>query len=97
MFSAQYGAPPPQAPGYPQQPGYPPGQVPPQGIYPQVPPPPGGVQYPQGPPPVQPVQVVTVVQAPRYGKNPMTMTCPHCSSQIQTSTKSEAGPLGKCT
>jgi lipopolysaccharide-induced tumor necrosis factor-alpha factor len=37
--------------------------------------------------------VVTVVQAPRYGKSPMTMTCPHCSSQIQTSTKSEAGPL----
>jgi hypothetical protein len=79
---AQYGAPPPQAPGskYPTQ--APPMQAP---------------GYVQGPIPTQPPaqQIVIVQGSINYGKHPMTMTCPHCQSQIQTSIRSEPGPLGK--
>jgi lipopolysaccharide-induced tumor necrosis factor-alpha factor len=62
----------------------PPGQYPPQ--------PPG---YVQGQPPTQPPpqQIVIVQGAINYGKHPMTMTCPHCQSQIQTSIRSEPGPM----
>jgi len=62
----------------------PPGQYPPQ--------PPG---YVQGQAPVQPPpqQIVIVQGAINYGKHPMTMTCPHCQSQIQTSIRSEPGPM----
>jgi len=70
-------------------------------LYPQVPP----AQY--GPPPTQapgyvpgpmptqpPVQQIVVVQGPiNYGKHPMSMTCPHCQAQVQTSIRSEPGPL----
>ena len=64
----------------------PPGQYPPQ--------PPG---YVPGQAPVQPPpqQIVIVQGAINYGKHPMTMTCPHCQSQIQTSIRSEPGPMGK--
>ena len=69
------------------------------GVYPQPPgqvPPMQAPGYVAGPPPVQPPpQQVVIVQGPiRYGKNPMTMTCPHCQSQVQTSIRSEPGPLG---
>ena len=64
------------------------------GAYPQ--PPMQAPGYVGGAPPVQPPpQQVVIVQGPiRYGKHPMTMTCPHCQSQVQTSIRSEPGPLG---
>ena len=64
-----------------------PGQAPPM-------PAPGYVAVPH--PVQQPAQQVVIVQSNiKYGKAPMTMTCPHCQSQIQTSIRSEPGPLGK--
>ena len=53
--------------------------------------------YVTGPQPVQqPAQQIVIVQGPiKYGKNPMTLTCPHCQSQVLTSIRSEPGPLGK--
>ena len=58
---------------YPSQPG----QAPPM-------PAPGYVAVPH--PVQQPAQQVVIVQSNiKYGKAPMTMTCPHCQSQIQTS------------
>ena len=94
-----------QAPAY-SQPGYPPiGQDPPAPQYPPAGPPPA--QYPPaGPPPAQynkgyPPQpqppTVVVVNAGsssiRFTKNPMSMTCPNCHSQILTSVSYEEGTL----
>lgn len=80
QFAGGFSQPPPgQLPGaaYPTQA---------PGLYPTVPPPQGPAQ----PPPQQ----VVIVQGPiNYGKNPMTMTCPHCQSSIQTAIKSEPGVL----
>jgi len=85
--------PPPPYPG--TAPTYAP---PPGGVYPQIPgqaPPMQAGGFVAGPPPVQqPPQQIVIVQGPiKYGKNPMTMTCPHCQCQIQTSIRSEPGPL----
>ena len=70
------------------------------GVYPQLPgqaPPMQAPVYVTGPQPVQqPAQQIVIVQGPiKYGKNPMTLTCPHCQSQVLTSIRSEPGPLGK--
>lgn len=51
--------------------------------------------YPQGiyvPPPAQQVNIQPVI---RYGKDPLTMRCQYCEEQIQTSTKSKPGAIGK--
>ena len=70
------------------------GQYPSQGFQPPPMPAPGYVAVPH--PVQQPTQQVVIIQSNiKYGKNPMTMTCPHCQSQIQTSIRSEPGPLGK--
>merc|ERR1712244_94700 len=63
-----------------------------------------GMEGMKGVPPAQPYvpgaaappgtqQVVVVVNPPVYGPSPVTMTCPHCQSQIRTSTDSEPGPM----
>ena len=83
-------------PGY-QQPAYsqpPPGTVVPPGHQqPAYPQPPFGTGVPLGH--QQPGQQI-VVQAPiRYGRQPVTMKCFHCGSQIQSSTSSSPGAMGK--
>ena len=61
-------------------------------LYPQLPP---GTAIPPGSQQPVPVQQV-IVQAPiQYGKDPITMKCFHCQAQIQTSTSTSAGPMGK--
>ena len=91
--------------GYSQPPPAQYGAIPPQGLvsnYPIQPSPMLG--YVQAPTPTQPIvgirggnmQPVVVVQAQRpmrFDKYPMTMTCPHCQCQIQTSIRSEPGLL----
>ena len=73
------------------------------GEYPQLPgqaPPMQSPVYVTGPPPVQqPAQQIAIVQGPiKYGKNPITITCPHCKSQVKTSIRSEPSSRGKnCT
>ena len=74
------------APAYPQPP---PGTAIPAPAYPQPPP---GTAIPPGQPLLQ--QGVIVHTAIKYGKDPITMHCPHCQAQIQTSTKSSAGNMG---
>ncbi|TRY62909.1 hypothetical protein TCAL_08209 [Tigriopus californicus] len=62
-----------------------------------------GYAYPQQPPPQQqpntsnasdgrPV-IVQYVNAPNFGHRPVNMVCPHCQSQICTSTESEPGAM----
>merc|ERR1711997_396079 len=56
-------------------------------IQPGYQPPPG--QYQQ-----QPQRVVVVqLPSPNFGPNPIEMMCPHCQSQVRTSTESEPGAL----
>jgi len=86
---------PPPGGQYPAQPGlYPaiPGQYP---APPGQGPPMQAPGYVQGAAPMQqPAQQIVIVQGNiNYGKHPMTMTCPHCQSQIQTSIRSEPGPM----
>jgi len=79
--------------------GYPPGQG---GIYPQVPP----AEYPSGPPPsytpqapvgppagVQPVIQTVVIQAPRFGRDPVRTTCSNCRQEVTTTTIEETGVM----
>jgi len=56
--------------------------------------------YPSAIPPGQPFQqqqqpqrVVVVVNAPNFGPNSIETMCPHCQSQVRTSTESEPGAL----
>jgi len=51
---------------------------------------PGGV--PAGAAPAQTV-IVQYMNPPNFGHNPVNMTCPHCQSQVRTSTDSEPGAL----
>lgn len=97
------GAYPTQPQGQGQYPEHPPsyeasvgpsgGFVDPKGQYQQAPPPPPVQQH--GPPPAQQPQTVIVqyMNPPNFGHNPVNMTCPHCQSQIRTSTDSEPGPM----
>lgn len=62
--------------------------------------PPGQPGYPTAAPPgpafpqqQQPQRVVVVVNAPNFGPNSIEMMCPHCQSQVRTSTDSEPGAL----
>lgn len=52
----------------------------------------GGGPPPQGGSGGTPV-IVQYVNAPNFGPHPVNMTCPHCQSQIRTSTDSEPGPM----
>lgn len=56
-------------------------------VYPQLPPAPadGGQQIPQ--------QQVIVAVPTSFGRDPVSMQCPHCKEQIQTSTKSKSGKV----
>lgn len=66
-------------------------------VYSQGPPLTQSPVYLQGPPPAPPVQQIIVPPTPSsYGRDPMTMRCPHCQQQIQTSIKTKPGPVGKC-
>jgi len=60
----------------------------------QAPPPQQGVPGPAGggPAPAQTV-IVQYMNPPNFGHNPVNMTCPHCQSQVRTSTDSEPGAL----
>ena len=87
-----------QAPVYQQSPSgqiVPPGSLPVQSQYPQ---PPVGQVIAPGPVPVQgqfPAQPGQIIVAPSFGRDPTTMTCPHCKQQIQTTTKTSVGAIGK--
>jgi len=37
--------------------------------------------------------IVQYMNPPNFGHNPVNMTCPHCQSQVRTSTDSEPGAL----
>ena len=48
--------------------------------------------YSQGPSPAPPV----IIASPNsFGRDSMTMRCPHCQQQIQTSIRSKPGAIGK--
>lgn len=89
--------PPPSAPGsgFPEAPpsyeatvsGAAGGFVDPKGQQAQMPPP------PQQQAQQQPTVIVQYMNPPNFGSSPVNMTCPHCQSQIRTSTDSEPGPL----
>ena len=57
--------------------------------------PPPGTMIPIGTQQPFQVQQVIVQATINYGKDPLTMKCPHCQKQIQTLTKSSPGAMGK--
>jgi len=54
----------------------------------QAPPPPQQQQQPG-----QQTVIVQYMNPPNFGHSPVNMTCPHCQSQIRTTTDSEPGPM----
>jgi len=57
-----------------------------------APPPMQAAPVPAGAAPGQTV-IVQYMNPPNFGHNPVNMTCPHCQSQIRTSTDSEPGAM----
>ena len=45
--------------------------------------------------PQYPPQPGTIIVGASFGRDPTTMHCPHCKQQIQTSTRTKTGLIGK--